>query len=509
MIAAWLIPTIAAIVFAHHYAVDWFFNDDLQTLQWLRQWDAGTLGVGDLFGLWNNEHPVGAQFAVMALMRSIVGLDFKALVYLSFVVIAATAVLAARCAIGPQQPMRARIGITLACFVLAFHPTQMEHLLWAFELGWFLINAVALANALLAERFGRAAVWPSAVLCLIASSMSAQGAMTWFAAGAHQALLPGGRWSRAASALTLAACGVLAVVRLEERPHLAAAAGGDANPLAWIVYALQVLGGASASRRHGLLLTVGAALVVATLALFWLRRNTPEQRRLRVAAVLVGFSALCVAGFTQGRRALGIDWAIASFHAAPFIVPLLLGLVVLMAASAGAARRHPRADAVVTGMTIALLAATVAGASGYGATRARLWAMDRGYARWATCGSDLSTIVMARGSGVAFDPPGFVAALPLIRDLCRGPTGPLETALVARPRLFDALAVGRPEVDRALDVLWEDYATELMLQLAFKPEEADMPQRLLAFAKANADKDSELDPDRLKPFAEIYRSLAP
>ncbi len=507
-IAAWLIPTIAALAFAHRYAVDWLFNDDLTTIRWFQQWDAGTLGVGSLLRLWNNEHPVGAQFAVMVLMRMLLGLDFKALVYLSFIVISATAVLAARRANAAQPATATRLGITFACFVLAFHPTQMEHLLWAFELGWFLVNAIGLANALLTERFERAAVWPSAVLCLVASLASAQGAMTWFAAGAHQALLPGGRRRRAIAALPLLLCGMLAVIRLETRPHLAAAAGGDADPLAWLVYALQILGGASGSRRHDVLLATGGAFVALPLALFWLRRDTPDQGRLRIAAVLVGFSALCVAGFTQGRHALGIDWAIASFHAAPFLVPFFLGLVMLMVAPARTSRRR-RADTVITVVLTVLLAATVVAASGYGATRARLWAMDRGYARWATCRSTVPSIVMARGSGVAFDLSGFDTARPLIDEMCRGPTGPLEMGLVLRPRLFDQLAAGRPDVGRALDALWQDYATELMLQLAFKPEEADTPQRLLAFARVNAKKGSELDPDRLGPFADIYCSLAP
>ncbi len=489
--------------------MNWLYIDDLNTLTWFRAIDDGSIGLAGVLGLWNNEHPIGAQVALLWALRAIAGVDLKLAVDGSFVLVALTACMAACSASEARQPLGTVLAIDVACFVVAFHPSQMEHLLWAFEIGWFLINAVLLANVLLAERFGVRSVWLSALLCAVASLASAQGAFTWLAAALHQAIRPGDRRRRAAAALLLAAGGALALARIEARPHLSqtAPAPKALDPIGGLAYALRILGGLSGSHDHALLLAMGLALVVLTGGLLWTRRSTAETGGLRVSCVLILFSALCVAGFTEGRRYLGIDWAIASFHAAPLLVPYALGLILLLSTPRPQGRAS-RFD-VAAGGTAILLALGVMNATPYGATRARLWAMDRGYARWATCHTDLPLVVKARGSGVAFDLPGFEAALPLIREMCAGPTGPLETRLRQRPAAFDVWSDGRPEIDRALEVLWQDYATDLMLQLAVKPWDGDLPVRLAEFAKRNADKGSELDAARLAPFADVYRGLVP
>ncbi len=489
--------------------MNWLYIDDLNTLTWFRDIDDGSLGFAGVLGLWNNEHPIGTQVALLWLLRAIAGLDFKVVVDMSLVLVALTACMAARCASDSRRSLGMALAIDVACFAMAFHPTQMEHLLWAFEIGWFLVNTVVLANLLLGERFGHRSVWLSALLCAVASLASAQGAFTWFAAALHQALLPSGRRTRAAAALLLSAGGILALARIGMRPHLSDGppTSRGLDPIGGLVYALQVLGGLSGSHDHAVLLAMGGTLVMLTGVLLWTRRATAERGRLRASLILIFFSALCVAAFAEGRRYLGIDWAVASFHAAPFLVPFALGLIVLIATPRPPGR-GARFD-VAAGITVTFLAVGVVSGATYGVTRARLWAMDRGYARWATCHTDLPLVVQARGSGVAFDLAGFEADLPLIRQMCAGPTGFLETQFRRRPAQFDAWSEGHPEIDRALEILWQDYATDLMLQLAIKPWDADLPARLVGFAKRNADKGSELDPVRLAPYADIYRSLAP
>ncbi len=209
------------------------------------------------------------------------------------------------------------------------------------------------------------------------------------------------------------------------------------------------------------------------------------------------------------RHHLGLDWATASFHAAPLLVPFALGLAVLLGAPAFAAPAVRWLDRSAAALAVLLLAASTAAAWPYGLTRARLWAMEQGYARWASCSREVPEIVAARGSGVGYDLAGFTALRPLASTMCAAPAGPLERVLVRRPPLFDALSAGRPEVDDALATLWQDYATDLELQLAFKPWRLDTPTRLLIFAKANAEKGSEVDPERLARYADIFRTLAP
>lgn len=506
-----LVLTALALAFARRYAVDWFYNDDIATLRWFAQADAGRLRPWEVFDLWNNEHPVGALFALLWLARLAVGLDMKAFVALSVCVVALTAAAAARLAADARDPPAARCAAIAACFALAFQPTQMEHLLWSFELCWFLVNAAVVADVVLAERFGPSAAWPAAALCAAASLASAQGALAFFAASLHQTLMPA-RPGRRAAAASLALGGILAVAHLFWQPH--PSASGPAEPDrdfgGMMIFALEVLGGLFGLRGRVPLLCGGGSLVAAAALLLWMRRRTARPDRLRAATVLLAFSALCLGAFARGRHHLGLDWATASFHAAPLLVPFALGLVVLLGAPPAqgppAARLGNRAAA---GAVALQLAASTAAAWPYGLTRARLWAMDRGYARWATCSGKTPEVVAARGSGVDYDPAGFAALRPLASRMCAASAGPLEGALVRRPTLFDALSAGRPEVGCALETLWQDYATDLDLQLAFKPWRADTPARLLAFAKADAEKGSQIDPGRLARYGVIFRALAP
>ena len=503
--------TALALVFARRYAVDWFYNDDLATLHWFAQADAGRLRPWTVLELWNNEHPVGAPFALLWLARRAVGLDMRTFVELSVCVVALTAAAAARLVADARETLAARCAGIAACFALAFQPTQVEHLLWSFELGWFLINATVVADVVLVERFGPRAAWPAAALCAAASLASAQGALAFFVASFHQMLMPA-RPGRRAAAAALAFGGILAVAHLLWQPH--SSASGPVEPDrdfgGMSVFAVEVLGGLFGVRGHASLLFGGAALVTAAALLFWLRSRTARRDRLRAALVLMSFSAVCLGAFAYGRHHLGIDWATASFHAAPLLVPFALGLVVLLGAPPGQDAPAARAlDRVAGGAAALLLAASIATAWPYGLTRARLWAMDRGYARWATCSGKVPEVVAARGSGVGYDLSGFAALRPLASRMCAASDGPLERALVRRPPLFDALSAGRPEVGFALETLWQDYATDIDLQLAFKPWRADTPTRLLAFAKADAEKGSEIDPERLAPYAGIFRTLAP
>ncbi|WP_237481945.1 hypothetical protein [Lichenibacterium dinghuense] len=488
--------------------MDWFYNDDLATLRWFAEADAGRLRPWDLPDLWNNEHPVGAQFALLWLARRALGLDMRAFVGLSVVVVALTAAMAARLAADARDPVAIRCAAVAACFALAFQPTQTEHLLWSFELGWFVVNAVVVADAVMTERFGPRAVWPAAALCAAASLASAQGAFAFFAAALHQALMPA-RPGRRTAAAGLALGGVLVVAHLLWRPHASASAAARPDHAfgGMVVYAVEVLGGQFGLRGRLPLLLAGSALLAAAVVLLWRRRRTLRPDRLRCALVLMGFSGLCLAAFAQGRHHLGLDWATASFHAAPLLVPFALGLAVLLGAPPAAAPTRRRLDRAASAATVLLLASATAAAVPYGVTRARLWAMDRGYARWATCSGAVPELVAARGSGVDYDLAGFALVRPLATQMCAAPAGPLEAALVRRPPLFDALAAGRPEVDRALDALWQDYATDPKLQLAFKPWRSDTPVRLLAFAEA--EKGSEIEPGRLTRDADIHRGPAP
>ncbi len=505
-----LVLTALALTFVRRHAVDWSYNDDWATLRWFADADAGHLGSAGLLDLWNNEHPVDTQFATLWLARLVVGLDMRAFAVLSAAVVAATAMGATTLATDASASVVARCAAVAACFALAFQPTQMEHLLWSFEIGWFLINAAVVADVVLTERLGPRAIWPVTALCAAASLASAQGAFAFFAAAFHQALMPA-RPGRRGAAVLLALGGLVAVAHLFWQPHPSTSgpAEPDRNLGGIMIFALEVLGGLFGVRGRVPLLLGGASLVAAAALLLWMRRRTTRPDRMRAAIVLMAFSALCLGAFARGRHHLGLDWATASFHAAPLLVPFTLGLAVLLGAPAFAAPAVRWLDRSAAALAVLLLAASTAAAWPYGLTRARLWAMEQGYARWASCSREVPEIVAARGSGVGYDLAGFTALRPLASTMCAAPAGPLERVLVRRPPLFDALSAGRPEVDDALATLWQDYATDLELQLAFKPWRLDTPTRLLIFAKANAEKGSEVDPERLARYADIFRTLAP
>ena len=499
----------AAFLYAHRFGADWIYGDDLLTVGWIARIRAGTLDGQDLLALWDNQHPVGAQTALTWLLFRVVGIHFKAVVYLSFALILATAAFAWRLA----RPAAASPGVDavlcLSMTLLALHPNQMEHLLWAFELGWFMVNGCVVANVWLVERSRGRALVPVAALCLVATFSSAQGAFAWLVAAFHILLLGNGRRRWAASAV-FAACGLVAIVRIAAR---SAAIGQDQpstfEALAGLpVFALQILGSELGTRNHAGLLVAGVALLglVAALGLR-LGRQDGDPERLRCAAVLVTFSALCVMSFARGRSAFGLDWALGSFHAAPLLVPFGFGAVLLLADAARAVRHGDRLAAIVATPLAALLVAGWLLSSPYGLKRARLWRMDRGYAAWAACGGEVPFETARKAAGGEPYGDALATGLQSLSPMCATGLNAFAPTLTTEPALFRDLAASHPEWREALSVVWQDYATEILLQLAFDPERPDAPARLIALAKAEAARGAPFDHARWAPYAAVLHDL--
>jgi hypothetical protein len=214
------------------------------------------------------------------------------------------------------------------------------------------------------------------------------------------------------------------------------------------------------------------------------------------------FSLLCVASFSVGRSYLGIDWAIFSFHAAPLLVPMYLGAVALAVSLVSVERPNVLANCGSV-LIFSLLALGFAFATPYGSARAKLWAMDRGYGMWTTCHTDAPFIVKAKASGVG-DVAQFQAELPELTKMCSDSTSSLQGELTKEPALFDQLATTDAVRGLALERLWQDYATDVGLQLFFDPDDPGTARKLIDFAKMTAKAGSTYDPQGLKQYEKTF-----
>ena len=104
-------------------------------------------------------------------------------------------------------------------------------------------------------------------------------------------------------------------------------------------------------------------------------------------------------------------------------------------------------------------------------------------------------------------PTQAVTGLPWLSPMCGSAPSPLAATLTREPALFRDLAAAHPEAGPALSVVWQDYATEPRLQLAFDPQRPDTPDRLLALAKAEASRGAPFDHVRWERFGDVLRAL--
>jgi hypothetical protein len=505
-----LMPLAAIGLFLWHYSFNWINADDVDTILWFKRvFITHELHLLRLITSWDNSHPVGAQAILSTVTLKIFGLELPILVAMSFLLICVSvAALLAVASDGIKSPpLAAAIGPL--GFALAFHPTQAEHLLWPFQIGWFMVNAALFLNLAAVERYGARGLPAAVVFCAIASFSSAQGTFLWFITAAHCLFAPLVR-RRFVWAALFALIGSVATITLAHKINSQA---GDyalhgIQPTAVASFSVLLLGGIFGIRDHVLLVVFGATLLL--LSALWIVaivRSAHVDAPQRIGALLILASAMFVGGFAIGRFQFGIDWATDRFHAAPLLVPLLISIAILSIRYLDANFPSKRLFGWVSlGFVLASWLAALPYAAGY----ADYWLMGRGLAMHVTC-QRAPRYLIERANGVRGHGDQLDEALPVLLAMCdaSGPQG-RAAKLVALPALLQQIVRSNPSTSGSMQALWSVYATRLDLQRAFPIDDPDTPVKLLNWARGNALQGTPEDRDILGPYqAELVRQLSP
>lgn len=179
----------ACMVFLVNASFNWGQAEDFLMIDWYRRVVlTGEWGAIDILSVKNGPHPLAFQVALVVGFYSLAGPGFTSVVVLSGVIVAATA-LAAYVTVADDLPTRGQKLLALcALVVLFFHPAQTNHLLWAFEVGWFAIPLFLVLALLALQRAKGVGPYLAVLFCLLASFSSGHGAFTWLAVAVLLAL---------------------------------------------------------------------------------------------------------------------------------------------------------------------------------------------------------------------------------------------------------------------------------------------------------------------------------
>jgi hypothetical protein len=262
----------------------------------------------------------------------------------------------------------------LAASALVLGLSQYENLDWGFQLAWFLCD-LCLVTAVwqLSRPGGAAAGLVVALACgVVASLTSSQGLLVWPAGLVAIALLPRGRFGRAA---LWTATGVVASVLARSGTPQPEAVGHDglrAGVTSLGAYALAFLG-SPVARSSGprIALLAGCALILALAALAAAALRGPLRRRVRLVPwlAIAVYAVLCSLAIAAGRGGLGLEQATSSRYTSISE----LGWVAVVASACilvrrGTPLRFAAASGVAALLLVLSLTQTVAG---YGAWHQR------------------------------------------------------------------------------------------------------------------------------------------
>lgn len=491
------------------YAFDWGIAEDYLMVDWYRRLVVtGEWSVVDLLPLRNGAHPLAFQALISTITIHLLGVHFSAIVILNAIVIAATIASLYVLMAPALRSMWAKLGLMLSTAFFLFHPSQTNHILWAFEIGWFLVTLFLVLALAAAEKERATGLLLAAVFCLLATFCSAQGAFVWLAVAAQLSL------SRRRAALVFLG-GFLASAVF--------AGGGQGGLTAQllavfsdfpgsVLYLLQLLGTVFGIRSNLFTAAAGTvAAILAAAALVVLFRSYPTPTRYeRVAAGLLVYSIGATLGFALGRFQFGIEWAMHIFHATPlvsgiYLVPLLMA--VRRADAATEWKRVRRPELLLVGT---FCGASVLAALPYAKTRAEEAQTFRALGMRTHCYQGFAPYLAAEFIGLAKAPHALVLVTDnwsLLAPLCRPDVPERASALQMLPSEFERRIRENPALEEPLHDLWNVYGYRVDLQRAFPLSDPRTPQRLIQFARNNAQSGSQYETSILEKHARAYLEI--
>jgi len=300
--------------------------DSWAWVEWLRQYQAGEAGLGDLLVRAHNEHPYGLPGVSFIMLGAPTGYDFRVPSLLSALVVCLNAWLVLATIRRAGGGRHALVGATLVCLSLR----SSENLLYGFQLGF----PLTLLFGLLAIR-GALARGPFGLACMAAALVAGSFCSAAFA-GAYGGVLLALVAPRVEAAHRSSA--VIGAPATTQRPARRAAIGAGLTLgilAAWLAIYLPALSTGAfrpsfAQRAMGLATLAGSPLTAAPLpaallgvvVLSVFARRLPralagrDNAQIALAAVgLCGLGLIAVVAFGRGTMAGGNPSRYATFGA--------------------------------------------------------------------------------------------------------------------------------------------------------------------------------------------------
>jgi hypothetical protein len=480
-----------------HYSFDWPLAEDFEYFYWHQAFSVEhTIGAADILLFRNGStHPVGVQAALGLLTMRIFGLTLTPLLALNFVFILAAGSIAAIYAGRGLTSKGARILVWPLLILVFFHPTQANHLLWPFELGWMVISFLLVANAALIERYRTPlAAVPGAIVALFCS---AHGELLVLTAAFHALLLPDlrRRWSYVAGFLAAFALVLVLWADTKVTPP---------SPGALAIYYVSLLGSLSGCHDHALLFVLGALAIVLVGVLSTTAYKQGLDAPNRFALVLLCYGLMASSIFSLGRSKYGLDWVLDRFHAAPLLMPIAAGLTILGVRQVGD-RTFARWRWAGALTALVLVLASIPATLPYAVERGRESRDQRAVAMTLTCAGKL-TGYMFRIVNVTFLDE-IIPKLVVPLELCGQPIPASVEQMLQIPQTYRSLILRNEAAREPLERLWLVYLYRFDLQRALPPEDPATPSRLLVFAQNDARTGSHYQPEALQDFAQYYSTV--
>lgn len=484
--AVYFVFAMLVVFLIGEYSFNWAHNDDFLLVEWYRHiFLIGDYGLKEVLSIRNGNHPLAFQAVASGFIFKIFGVNFTAIIFFDAVLLICAALTLSWLLSGYLSSNLALAICWLEVLLIAFHPVQTDHLVWAFEFGWFFINFALIANSCLLEKFGPKALPWIAILCLLGSFSSAQGSVLWLCMAIHL-FLRNDRVRVWGGLACLSVFLINIVVVMLMTPSGEGRLTFSDGP-AFLVYMLQLMGTLYCIRRPTILLLLGILTIFVLISPFVRKGQSAEfNGGERVSICLIVAGAVGFLFFGKGRFQYGLPWAINDMHFGPLWVPLLLGTVgISLLRYEGALQRGNKHPLLALFPCLYILLSVFASLP-YANERGIESQTKAGLGMYFACAEQQSPYLV-ENLNITKGYLSFInEQLPVMRGLCTAPKQKALIAMIELPCLYSLMIAREPKDEAPLRDLWDVYRTHFDLYRAFPPLERGSARRLLEFAKNNA-----------------------
>jgi len=511
----------AIVYFVNRYVYNWPHWDDFLLIEFYDQiFLSHTFGWTDFFTLRDGSQPEGVVAVLSAFIFRFTGINFTLLVWLNVALIfGAAVVIAATASRHLSKPLSKGI-VWIALPAVMCHPFQIEQLIWASSIGWFLTSAILLVNISIVESESRFKIPLLLVTLFVVTFSSAAGNLLWIIAAIHLVL----RYKKefAAWAFVFGITGIVSCVRLAMLPATHASCtelqkfhpfSSFQNFIAYLGeftrYFVQISGTAFSQRDPSTLLFLGVAtlsIAAAALLLMLRRRTLTSVDRMGVMLIITSLGFLAM--FTFGRLPCGLAAMTWEFHMSPVVTPLLAGLVLIGAQIYDDDKRaNPQLS--MLGMLVPVLYVffSILISLPDFLMRAQILQLVRVVGKHSVCTPDTSRYVIENANLATGSYDEIMEDAKLISHLCDQAEPSRAGFLENLPPLYKKMIAADPAAATPLRDIWDVYSVRIDLLRAFPIGASQTPKNLLRWIRAQAVANSVPEGEKLAGHADYFKNL--